>query len=640
VAFRSRAENPTPLPLLARGGGRFAGDLAPDGAVYAAVLRSAHAHAALRRVDGGEARRRPGVLAVVTGNDLEPDPGPLPLRDPPPWPPRLAAALQPPLARDRVRYAGEPLAVVLADDPYRAEDALEAIAVEVSPLPAVVDPVEALAPGAPQLHPGVPRNRVATLGMMAGRRGRDGHPSPVAVVRARLTVQRQAPAPMEPRTMAARFDGGALTVWGALDDGHANRRLLGRLLGLAESDVRLVRTDVGGDFGSRGECYPEDFLIPYLALRTGRPVVWLEDRREHFAATNQARHQVHQATLVLGPGGAIAGLLVAAVHDLGAYVRSQGLMVPRATAAFLPGPYLVPRYRCQVWCAVTNTTPAGTYRGPGRFEATFVRERAVDLAARACGLDPAEMRRRNLVPPEAMPYAPGTTAFGEPLVYRAGDFRATLERALAAADYAGFRRRQAELREAGRWPGVGLATFVERAGHRSRGRATHPHGVHVALVEVDPDTGAVRVLRYLVACCTGRLEDRRRAEDQVQGGVAQGLGAALWEGVAYDPAGQLLTASLHDYAVPGPADLPPVEVLLLEDEAVFEAGTGVGESGIVGVGAAIANAVEDALWPLGVRVTGLPLTPPAVRGLVETATGAAQPEAGGAGRGARSGRRG
>jgi carbon-monoxide dehydrogenase large subunit/6-hydroxypseudooxynicotine dehydrogenase subunit gamma len=245
---------------------------------------------------------------------------------------------------------------------------------------------------------------------------------------------------------------------------HFNRSVLARLLGLPEDHVRLVETDVGGGFGARGEFYPEDYLIPFLAMRLGRPVGWVEDRREHLVAINHSRQQQVHVRAGVGADGTLLGLDVRIDNDHGAYVRTHGATVPEIGATLLPGPYRIPDYRASVRCVLTNKTPTGTYRGPGRYEGTFVRERLMDMIARRLGLDPVEVRRRNLVAPTELPFDRGTSGLGVPTVYDTGDYPALLDTALQAIDYTAFRSYQADERRRGRWLGAGLAAFVEKSG--------------------------------------------------------------------------------------------------------------------------------------------------------------------------------
>ncbi len=427
---------------LLRGEGRYAADVRLPGLLQAAIVRSPHAHARLLGVDASAALALPGVVAVLTAADLPADVQPIPLRLT--SYPGLTDALQYPLARDRVRYVGDPVAVVVAEDRYRAEDGAEAVAVRYEPLPPLPSVAAALADGAPVLHERLGHNVACRFEQRVGDveaalRAAD------LVIEERFATNRQAGIPLECRGLAAEYDPATerLTVWGAAKVPHFNRATLAKLLGLPESRLRLVENDVGGGFGARGEFYPEDYLIPYLAMRLGRPVGWVEDRREHLMAINHSRQQEFQVRVGVRRDGTILGLHARIDNDHGGYVRTHGATVPEIGSALLPGPYRIPNYLAEVRCVLTNKTPTGTYRGPGRYEGTFVRERLIDIIARRLDLDPAEVRRRNLITPAEMPYDVGTGGLAVHTVYDTGDYPALLDAALAAIDYAGFRRQQA-----------------------------------------------------------------------------------------------------------------------------------------------------------------------------------------------------
>src|SRR5262245_40722653 len=386
-----------------KGRGAYVADVQRPHTLHLAVVRSPHAHARIRAIDLAAARALPGVVAVVTFDDVPELGRAIPMRMNERG--QMQRYLQRPLARDKVRYVGEPVAAVVATDRYLAEDARERVRVDYEPLPAAIDTRTSAEPGAPLLVEAEGTNVVAAFTVASGDvdqalRGAD------LVVHETFYVQRHAGVPLETRGALADWDAGrgVLSLWGMTKVPHVNRRILAEHVGLPEHRVHFLSTDVGGAFGVRGELYPEDFLVALLALRTRRPVRWIEDRREHLQAANHSREQHHEVTLGLSRDGTIAGLHARFWHDMGAYVRTHGATVPNNTAAYLPGPYRIPHYRAEAVCVVTNKTPAGTYRAPGRFEATFVRERIVDMAARALKMDPADVRRRNLIPAEAMPY--------------------------------------------------------------------------------------------------------------------------------------------------------------------------------------------------------------------------------------------
>ncbi|HEX6990044.1 MAG TPA: xanthine dehydrogenase family protein molybdopterin-binding subunit [Bacillota bacterium] len=425
-----------------RGQGRYVADVRPPGVLEAVIVRSPHAHARIRAVDPEAARSAPGVVAVLTAADLPRDLGPIPLR--------LGArvphghGLQPVLAGDRVRYVGEPVAVVVAADRYAAEDAAERLRVDYEPLPVVVSAAAALAEGAPVLHPELGHNLASAFTQESGD-VEAGLRAAERIVEASLSVARNSAVPMETRGLVADYDAATrrLTVWGPTKVVHFNRDVLARLLGWPPEQIRFIEPDVGGGFGARGEFYPEDFLIPYLAWRLGRPVAWIEDRREHLTAINHSREQHYRVRAGVDGDGRITALDVEILCDNGAYLRTHGVVVADLGSALLPGPYRIPHYRARVRVALTNKTPMGTFRGPGRYEGTFARERLIDLIAREVDLDPAEVRRRNLLRPGDLPYDAGTVGLGVPTIYDSGDPPKLLEAVLKAVDYEGVRRQQA-----------------------------------------------------------------------------------------------------------------------------------------------------------------------------------------------------
>jgi carbon-monoxide dehydrogenase large subunit len=753
---------------LLTGAGKFVADIRLPDALAAAVLRSEEAHARIIGIDAARARALPGVIGVFTAQDIGPMGG-IPMR----LAPReaLQQCFQKPLARERVRYVGEPIALVVAEDRYIADDALELIEVHFDRLPPVVDLQQARSPDATVIHASLEGNVAEHIVMRVGDPEQVLARAPVRL-KATFSIQRHTGVPMETRGLLAAYDQGTdtVTVWGAAKVPHFNRQILADLLGRPESTVRMVETEVGGGFGVRGEFYPEDFLVPWAAIALGRPIRWIEDRREHMMATNHSREQTHAVEVGVRRDGTIEALVVRGVVDMGAYIRTNGFVVPERAAAFIPGPYRIRNFLAEVDCMMTTRTPTGSYRGPGRYEATFVRERTMDLVARELGLDPADVRRRNFVRPSEMPYNVGTKAFGHDVVFDSGDYPAVFDKALELINYKALREEQAAGRREGRYLGIGLAPFVEKTGvgpwesarvridgsgsvavytgvtsvgqgmetslaqicaeqlqvpperiivrhgdtaviplgagaYGSRGTVTggsalwkaagmireklirlaahrlevsaddlelrdgavvlpgtdlsmtfrelarvalpgqpmpsdmepgldisayyvvketaHPYGAHVAVVEVDPDLGLVKVRRYLIAFDIGVAVNPMLVEGQLVGGFAQGLGGALLEELKYSEAGQLLTGTFVDYLLPTAVEMPSkVEVYLIEEAASPHNALGLkgaGEGGTVGVGAAIANAVEDALAPLGIRINALPLSPNAIAELVRVA---------------------
>ncbi len=748
---------------LLTGRGKYAADVRLPGLLQAAVLRSPHPHARIAAIRAEAARALPGVAGVITAGDLGPV-GRIPVRlGQRPGP---VACLQSPLASGTVRYVGEPVAFVVAASRYLAEDALELIEVDWERLPVVADARAASEAGAPVLHAAAGSNVVERLVARAG----DPAGALAAAdrrLRERFAIQRHTGVPMETRGLTAAHDPGTgvLTLWGVAKVPHFNRRVLADLLGYPEHLIHFIELEVGGGFGVRGEFYPEDFVVPWAAMRLGRPVQWIEDRREHMMATNHSRQQYHDVEIGVRHDGTIVALRDRFTADLGAYIRTHGVVVPELTIALLPGPYRIEHHECEALCVVTNKTPTGTYRGPGRYEGTFVRERLLDRVAAELGLDPADVRRRNFIDARDMPYEVGGGALGQRTIYDCGDYRSAFEQALAAADYEAVRNEQARAREEGRYLGIGFGCVLEKAGlgpweyarvevdgsghvvvysgvaavgqgiettlaqvvaaelalnaedvavvhgdsaqvpfgvggFASRGAAvalpaaleaarkvrdkifrvgaslleadagdlvleggvvhvrglpdravtfrqlaraavpgppgmepglyaahffeapkmTYPYGTHVAVVEVDPATGAVALRHYVVTYDVGRAINPMIVDGQIIGGLAQGIGGALFEELVYDAHGQPLTTTLMDYLVPTAMDMPEVTTAKILEETPTPLNPlgvkGVGEGGSSGAGAAIANAVADALAPLGVSITELPLSPDRIAGLL------------------------
>ena len=441
-------------PLLT-GRGRYVDDVPAAGAAHLALLRSPHAHARVVRVDVERARKAAGVVTVVTAADLD-GIGPLPVnrmfRD-------MIVPPNPLLAAERVHAQGTPVAAVVAETAALAEDAMALVAVEYAALPGVALPRAALAAGAPSLFEQAPGNRAL------GQTWRAGDPDAAFAGAARvveLTVQQNlvSGVPLETRGALAAWDEltGALTIWTSTQAPFRIRTEVARMLGLDEARVRVIAPDVGGGFGVKGGPYREEPLVAWLARRLRRPVKWIATRQEDLVTTQHSRGAASTGALAVDADGRLRGLRARIEAPLGAYLSFSASTNPRNHARCLPGAYTLRDVDIQVTGALTTTPPVGAYRGAGRPEAAFLIERLVDEAARALGLDPADIRRRNLIPPEAFPY---TTATGQ--VYDSGDYLIALERALAAADYDGLRRRQAERRRRGELVGVGLSTYVEPA---------------------------------------------------------------------------------------------------------------------------------------------------------------------------------
>ncbi|HLY22841.1 MAG TPA: xanthine dehydrogenase family protein molybdopterin-binding subunit [bacterium] len=760
-------------PRFLTGGGQYVDDIPAAGCLHAAVVRATHAHARLTHVDLARARRHPSVVACFAFPDLSDALVPVPSAGV--APPALEArvrfqvrtASQFPLAATHVRYVGEPVAVVVADGRAAAEDAAALVGVAYEPLPVVTDVVRGLEAGAPLIHPDWGDNVAVSFAMRVGDPDGAFAQAPVRV-RATLHVPRSAGMPLEPRGILAVPDrrGGGITVWSSTQVPYLLQRALSDALRMPAHRVRVIAPDVGGGFGTKCSVYPEDTLIPVVAARLRRPVKWIETRREHMQAATHSREQVHEAEIAAAADGAILGFRDRFLLDQGAY-NPWGIVQPYNTVAHMLGPYRIRNAAFEARSVVTNKTPHAPYRGAGRPEAVFVMERMLDLLARRLEIDPADLRRRNIIRGDEMPYDAGFPyRDGHPCVYDSGDFAAALERALDRAGYDAFRREQKTLRARGVHRGIGIAAYVEGTGigpyesaavrldssgkvlvatgacsqgqgHETTfaqiaadalgvglddvtvvggdtrelaagvgtfasrslvvagnavagaaqdvrrkvvraaaalleaaehdldiedgrvivrgapGRAltlaevarsslptlagarvadpifaasryetvptvTFASAVHVAIVEVDPETGTVAILRYVVAHDCGRVVNPLIVEGQIHGGLAQGIGGGMCEAIAYDGAGQLLSGSLMDYAVPRARDLPRFETIHLEYPSPRNplAVKGVGEGGAIAPPAALANAVEDALAPFGVRITDGPLTPGRIAALI------------------------
>ena len=721
---------------LLTGEGTYVADIRLDGQAYARVVRSPSAHARLLGVDTSEALRVPGVVAAITADDI--DDIRIPIRLPFAESPEANAVLQAPLATDVVRYVGEPVAVVVADDPYVAEDAAELVSVDLEELEPVLDPAASTESSPTLVHESFGSNAIGRLAYRYGDVDAAFAQADV-VVRRRLRVHRLAATPMETRGLVADYDpgSGVLTVWGGAKVKHFTRALLSRVLGLELTDVRVIEVEVGGGFGTRGEPYPEDILIPLLARRLERPIQWIEDRWEHMVATNHAREQEHDFELAARSDGRMLGFRVRGWCDHGAYVRTQGLLPVVLPMVHLPGPYEWQAFSMDLDAVLTNRTPVGTYRGPGMTEATFVRERMVDILAAELEMDPADLRRRNLIPAESMPFSfipgPGSGAV-MPIMYQGGDFVKAFDQMLDGTGYDRMRIEQRQARADGRHAGVGIAAYIEfaavgpfeeveviggagsvvvRAGVGSLGQgvetalaqiaaelldvpltgvavefhdtaevpqgfgsfasrstvlagnaiaaavdemrakaapllgcgpgevefrdgtATAPgdrsvrlseigptrgrfekdgltasFGGAVCSVSVNPADGRARVDRFALAHDVGRAVNPRLLRGQLAGAAAQGIGGALFEEIAYDEHGQPLSVTFADYMMPTAAELPDVEVTILEhgSESNPLGIKGGGEAGMVGSLGAVANGVADAVGA-GVEVLSSSVSP-------------------------------
>ena len=506
-------------PRLLRGRGRFGDDFSAPGQLWARVVRSPAAHGEVRELDVAAARAAPGVVAVVTAADLPRNPV---------IPVRLAIAgadlsrfLQPVLARGTVRYVGEPLAVVVGDDPYTCEDAAELVEVDIAARPAVLDARQDPPRVAAELTRGYGDPDAAFAGA-------------AHVVEIELAIGRHSGVPLEPRCLLAvpGREPGELAIFGMTKVPVWNRDLLAGLLGVDETLIRVHAIDAGGGFGVRGEFYPEDFLIPWLAIRLGRPVKWAEDRAEHLMAVNHSRQQYHRVAAAFDGGGRILALTDDIIQDNGAYCRTHGVAVPELTVAMLPGPYRVPAYRGRVRVVLTNKTPCGTYRAPGRFEGTAAREHLLDVAATRLGLDPLALRERNLLTPAELPHERPISTLGTDMILDTGDYPALLAAAAGETVRLGYRDLAARPRdrEPGGRRGFGLAMFVEKSGLGPQETAdvtvSRSGAVHVYSGGTSLGQGIETVLAQIAADALGA--DPRAVRVTAGDTAAQPFGAGSW----------------------------------------------------------------------------------------------------------------
>jgi aerobic carbon-monoxide dehydrogenase large subunit len=747
-------------PRLIRGQGNYVDDVRLPGMLTAVVLRSPHAHAKINAIDLTAARNAPGVVCVLAGTDLKDKIGTLPCVAPAEHIP-----FHPALAIGRVRYVGEPVVIAVAADAYRAQDALDAVEIDYEPLDAVVDPEKSIAAGAPVLHEEFGTNlalkmEVPSAAMDAAMRNAD------RVVRFKIVNQRLAPIPMEPRGVVAQWNPGQryLTVWSSTQIPHMLRSRLAEMLGLGENRVRVIAPEVGGGFGCKLNVYGEEALTGYLSMLLGKPVKWIERRRENIAGTTHGRDQITYLEVPVKEDGTVLGIKGRFICDMGAYLQLLTPAIPGFSALMMTGCYKIPAMSFEQIMAFTNKIATDAYRGAGRPEACFIAERVMDVVARELGLDPAEVRRKNFIPKDSFP---ATTAAG--LVYDSGDYAQALDKALAMVDYQKLRAEQEAARKQGRYIGIGLASYVEICGlgpsamlppkfqgwesatvriepdskvtvltgvsphgqgqettfaqlvadamgididdinvvhgdtaivqygvgtFGSRATAlggtalmmavgkvqeklkkiastmmeappdqlffnqrtialasdpgrsiplqqvvtaaydfkqpipglepgldatsffeptgcTFPFGTHIAVVEVDAETGAVKFLRYVAVDDCGKIISPLLVEGQIHGGIAQGIAQALYEEVVYDEGGQLITATLMDYAVPKADMLPRYELAsTVTPSPLNPLGVkGVGEAGTIGSTPCVVNAVLDALAPFGIRQIDMPLRP-------------------------------
>jgi aerobic carbon-monoxide dehydrogenase large subunit len=444
-------------PPLVKGAGRFAADISFPHQLHMRVVRSNHAHGNIVSIDTSAARAMPGVVAVWTAADIA-DVPPIDFREG--RIPALEPYRQPVLARERVRYVGEPVAAVFAHDPYSAEDAADLVTMEVEELPCLL-----AADAAPGEFSSGHNTEVAIFRQGYGDVDAAMRSAPL-VVELELAIGRHSGVPLEARGGIGRYDAarGILELHGAAKVPHRNRELLSRMLDLPPSSIHVHESHVGGGFGIRGELYPEDVLICVAAMRLTRPVKWIEDRREHLVAANHSRQQLHRIRAAVEPDGTILAIDNTYFHDQGAYLRTHAARVVHMTGGILPGPYRVPAYRAVGHFRLTNKTPAATYRAPGRFETTFVRERLIDAVAARLGMDANDVRRRNAISADEMPYHRPLEALGEEIEHDSGDYVGLLDKLLTALEWDKLKADLALRRAAGEAVGAGFAMFVEKSG--------------------------------------------------------------------------------------------------------------------------------------------------------------------------------
>lgn len=754
---------------LVTGYGNYIDDIQLPRMAHAAFLRSPYAHAYIKEIDTSKAKNLPGVLAVRTGQELNSRVRPLRIGDGLPGVKPLEVT---PLAVDKVRMVGDAVAVVVATDRYVAEDALELIEVQYEPLPVEVDPEKAARGEGVPIHDHLNDNIISYEEGNAGDID-EAYRKADRIIKETFRHQRCTHVPMECRGMIAHWNPGArnLTVWGSLQWTYPQRNLLADIFHLPENKVRVIVPDVGGAFGQKGQIYPGDLAVCLMSIELGVPVKWIEDRRENLTACSQAREHIVEIEAAVKNDGTILGLRARVIDDIGAYALYP--WVPNSWVgiiiAYLPNHYKIPNYKWEAICVLTNKPPEAPYRGPGHAIGSWAREGLIDIIARELGLDPLEVRLKNIVREEDQPYHSSNGWILEnvsPLE--------TLEQALQAIGYRDFRAEQQRARKANRYLGIGIGSFTNENGANERdipinlglknagqevatvrmqptGRvqafvSVAPHGqgletslsqvladelgvpmetievlhgdsdmpadgagtfadrsailgggavilagrelrkkmlkiashlleipeddleiqdgyalsrstpekrlavfdiaqaafsdpgafpaglegglvstrryeyptrratsngAHVAIVEVDVETGKVDIKRYVAVEDCGRVINPMIVEGQIRGCVAQGLGGVLLEHMVYDQSGQPLTATFLDYLLPEATDVPDIEVHLFDNPSPFTLGgfKSAGEGGICGSVAAIINAVADALAPFNIRINRLPLKP-------------------------------
>jgi len=758
-------------PALLTGRGHYVDDIRLAGTLHACFVRSPHAHAKIHGIDSTAARALPGVHLVLTHADLpEPAQNPFTLLVPNP---AISQLFMPwALTRDEVCYVGEPIAMVVADTRHIAEDAAALVEVEYETLPAASDCLAAIDPAAPRAHHGSPNNIAARIPFSHG--DNDAAFAKAAhIFKESLHTHRGGPFFMECRGLVATYDAtiDAFTVYISSQSSHRIKRSFLDALDLNDNQLRVITPDVGGGFGPKGALYPEYPCVAVAAQKLGRPVKWIEDRRENFVATHQERDEYWDVEIAVDKDAKILGLRGRMVHDEGAYLP-WGLTVPWIAATTVPGPYVIPSFKMEVLVAFTNKISTTPVRGAGRPAGVFVMERLMDRVARELNLDPAEVRRRNFVRPDMMPYKVGIVfRDGRPVTYDSGDYPTCQATALGAADYDGFASRQREARKSGRYLGIGMSNAVEATGlgpyegatvrvsttgkialftgatphgqsHKTilaqiaadqlgadyeditvvtgdtatiafgmgtfaartavnagssahlaaievakklkllaadmmavkpdeielrdgfayvrnapekrkhfrelafkaagmpgvsmaggltpgiehtayftPDQSTYSNGTHVAEVEVDVETGEVKILRYIVMHDCGNVINPMVVKGQVEGGLAHGVGNALFERMIYDDNAQPVNVNFGEYLLPGSTDVPRVELHHMETPSPLNpiGVKGAGEGGTIPAIAAIIAAVENALSPFKVKISEAPISPSRLVELIRAA---------------------
>ena len=744
---------------LVTGRATYTDDIQVEGMAHAAVLRSQYGHARIESIDTSAAEESEDVLAVFTGEDLAESGVPGVIQAPPIMPGANPTPF-PVLATDVVRYIGDAIAVVVAEDRYAANDAIERIDVEYDRLDAVVDPREALEDGAPTIHEDAPDNKAMDWPFGDNDAVDEAFESADATASVELRNQRLIGDPMEPRSVLAEYEDGELKVTLSSQVPHMEVHHLAEPLGIEEEHVRVIAPSVGGGFGIKGGEYPDEIIMAWCSMQLERPVKWTSTRSEGHATDYQSRDWYLDGELAMDADGNMLAMRVDCNNTVGAYFAFG----PTLAGNFVPmlsGQYEIPVIAGRVVGSYTNTTPTAAYRGAGRPEAMYLVERLVDAGARELDMDPVEFRRQNLIPADAFPYETPVDS-----VYDSGDYEPALDMALEHADYEALRERQAELREEGRYLGIGISSIIENSANQpgmgefgrvrinddgsvtaflgthdhGQGHSTSfgqiladelgvdfddieisegdtkdlpagfgtfgsrsmalggaavtkaaeevkemakevaadalevtsediefedgafhvtgapdrsmsfteiaeraaegdvdldattdydppnfgwPFGTHVAVVEVDADSGELEFEKYVAVDDCGTIINPMIVDGQIHGGVAQGIAQALLEGVEYDESGTLLTGSLQDYALPKAFDVPEIET----DETVTPSPhnplgvKGTGEAGTTAATPAVMNAVVDALQPFGVEDVDMPATPERVWRAIQEAGG-------------------